>query len=88
MHERVASLVGVFSVGGELLILTESVVQRWKEYFEDLLNPTNMHSEGEAGPNDFGLGSVIIGLEVAGVVKHLLSWFGNVLVSLRMSWWK
>ncbi|KAK3544860.1 hypothetical protein QTP86_027529, partial [Hemibagrus guttatus] len=32
----------VYSGGGELLALTGDIVGRWKEYFEDLLNPTDM----------------------------------------------
>ena len=46
----------VLSVGGELLTSTEPIVWQRKEYFEDLLNATNMHSEKEAKPEDFGLG--------------------------------
>ena len=38
----------VLSVGGELLTSTESIVRRWKEFFEDLLNPNNTYSEEEA----------------------------------------
>ncbi|KAI3354809.1 hypothetical protein L3Q82_004540 [Scortum barcoo] len=34
----------VYSGGGELLTSTEQIVGQWKEYFEDLLNPTNTHS--------------------------------------------
>ena len=37
----------VFSVGGELLTSTEDIVGRWKEYFEELLNPTNTYSAVE-----------------------------------------
>lgn len=29
----------VYSVGGQLLTSTMDIVGRWKEYFEDLLNP-------------------------------------------------
>ena len=32
----------------QLLTSTDSIVRQWKEYFEDLLNPTNTHSEKEA----------------------------------------
>ncbi|KAI3352919.1 hypothetical protein L3Q82_019499 [Scortum barcoo] len=35
----------VYSGGGELLISTGQIVGRWKEYFEDLLNPTDTHSQ-------------------------------------------
>ena len=37
----------VFSVGGEMLASTESRGQRWKEYFADLLNPTNIPRRGQ-----------------------------------------
>ena len=41
----------VYSGCGELLTLTGDIVGRWKEYFEDLLNPTDTPSieEAEAG---------------------------------------
>ncbi|KAI3365878.1 hypothetical protein L3Q82_000864 [Scortum barcoo] len=39
----------VYSAGGELLTSTGDIVfGRWKEYFEDLLNPTNLPSNEEA----------------------------------------
>ena len=47
-------------------------MDRWKEYFEDLLNPTDTPSGKEAGPGDPGVGSPISGAEVAKVVKELL----------------
>ena len=56
-----------FSVGGELLTSTESIVQWWKEYFEDRLNPTKTHFKEEGDLE--GLGSHITGVEVAGAVK-------------------
>ena len=31
----------VFTVGGEFLTSTESIVHRWKEYFNGLFDPTN-----------------------------------------------
>ncbi|KAI3355819.1 hypothetical protein L3Q82_004383 [Scortum barcoo] len=39
----------VYSAGGELLTSTEDIVGRWKKYFEDLLNPTDLPSNEEAG---------------------------------------
>ncbi|TWW77679.1 hypothetical protein D4764_12G0010690 [Takifugu flavidus] len=63
----------VYSGDGVLLTSTRDVVDRWKEYFEDLLNPTNAPSSEEAGPGDLGTGSHIPGAEVAEVVKKLLS---------------
>ena len=49
----------MFSVGGEVLYSTESLVGQWKEYFKDLLSPTNTHSEEDAELKDFGPGSRI-----------------------------
>ena len=51
----------------EILTSTESIVWWWKEYFKDLLNPTNTYSTEE----DFGLVFLIKGVEVAGAVKQL-----------------
>ena len=50
---------------GALLTSTRDVVDRWKEYFEDLLRKG-------AGPGDSGVGSPISEAEVAEVVKKLL----------------
>ncbi|KAI3377918.1 hypothetical protein L3Q82_009048 [Scortum barcoo] len=36
------------SSGGELLTSTGDIVGRWKKYFEDLLNPTDLPSSEEA----------------------------------------
>ncbi|TWW78262.1 hypothetical protein D4764_11G0003830 [Takifugu flavidus] len=55
----------VYSGDGVLLTSTRGVVDRWKEYFKDLLNPTNVPSSEEAGPGDLGTGSPISGAEVA-----------------------
>ncbi|TWW77428.1 hypothetical protein D4764_12G0008180 [Takifugu flavidus] len=62
----------VYSGDGVLLTSTRDVVDRWKEYFEDLLNPTNTPSSEEVGPGDLEMGSHISGAEVAEVVKKLL----------------
>ena len=51
---------------------TRDVVNRWKEYFEDLLNPTDTSSDSEAGSGNLGVDSTISGVEVAEVVKKLL----------------
>ncbi|MEL7181936.1 MAG: reverse transcriptase family protein, partial [Pseudomonadota bacterium] len=56
-----------------LLTSTGDVVRRWKEYFEDLLNPTNMSSVEDAEPVDLEVDSSITGAEVAEVVKKLHS---------------
>ncbi|TWW71611.1 hypothetical protein D4764_16G0001080 [Takifugu flavidus] len=62
----------VYSGDGVLLTSTQDVVDRWKEYFEDLLNPINAPASEEAGPGDLGTGSHISGAEFAEVVKKLL----------------
>ena len=62
----------VYGGDGALLTSTRDVVDRWKEYFEDLLNPTHTPSGKEAGPGDSGMGSPISGAEVAEVVRKLL----------------
>ena len=62
----------VYSGDGGLLTSTEEIVGRWKEYFEELLNPTNTYSleEAELG-KDLGMGHLISGAEVAEAVKQL-----------------
>ncbi|KAK0156417.1 Craniofacial development protein 2 [Merluccius polli] len=75
----------VYVGGGALLTSTRDVVDRWKEYFEDLLNPTDTPSSKEAGPGDSGVGSPISGAEVAEVVRKLLvplDWQTAVVVPL------
>ena len=44
----------VYSGGGELLTLTGDIAGQWKEYFKDLLNPTDTPSikEAEAGGSE------------------------------------
>ncbi|KAI3355561.1 hypothetical protein L3Q82_018386 [Scortum barcoo] len=45
-----STLPTLFTVqGGELLTSTGDIVGRWKKYFEDLLNPTDLPSSEEAG---------------------------------------
>lgn len=41
----------MYSADRALLTSTEDIVRRWKEYFEDLLNPTDMSfvEEAESG---------------------------------------
>ncbi|XP_076740219.1 uncharacterized protein LOC143418639 [Maylandia zebra] len=62
----------VYSAGGALLTSTEKIVRRWKEYFEDLLNPTDTSSEEEAESGDEGNDPPISGGEVTEAVKQLL----------------
>ena len=52
---------------------TGDIVGRWKEYFEDLLNPTDMPSIEEAGAGDSEVDSFITQAEVTEVVGKLLS---------------
>ena len=51
----------------------EYILQWRKEHFEDPINPTNTHSIEEAEPEDFGLSSLITGVEVTRAVKQLHS---------------
>ncbi|KAK3570481.1 hypothetical protein QTP86_019919 [Hemibagrus guttatus] len=58
--------------GGELLALTGDIVGRWKEYFEDLLNPTDTPSIEEPEAEDSEVDSFITQAEVTEVVQQLL----------------
>ncbi|KAI3369534.1 hypothetical protein L3Q82_007744 [Scortum barcoo] len=51
-REKQCSANTVYSAGGELLTSTGDIVGWWKEYFEDLLNPTDMPSTEEAEAGD------------------------------------
>ncbi|KAK3522948.1 hypothetical protein QTP86_010078 [Hemibagrus guttatus] len=62
----------VYSGGGELLASTRYVVGRWKEYFEDLLNPTDTPSIEEPEAKDSEIDSFITQAEVTEVVQQLL----------------
>ncbi|KAK3518675.1 hypothetical protein QTP70_007168 [Hemibagrus guttatus] len=62
----------VYSGGGELLASTGDVVGRWKEYFEDLLNPTDTPSIEEPEAKDSEVDSFITQAEVTEVVQQLL----------------
>ena len=78
----------VYGGDGALLTSTRDVVDRWKEYIEDLLNPTDTPSCKEAGPGDSGVGSPISGAEVAEVVRKLFvegprGWMRSTRSSLR-----
>ncbi|KAK3548334.1 hypothetical protein QTP70_010189 [Hemibagrus guttatus] len=57
---------------GELLVSTGDIVGRWKEYFEDLLNPTDMPSVEEPEAGDSEVDSFITQAEVTEVVQQLL----------------
>ncbi|KAK3542779.1 hypothetical protein QTP70_002978 [Hemibagrus guttatus] len=62
----------VYSGGGELLALTGDIVGPWKEYFEDLLNPTDTPSIEEPEAEDSEVDSFITQAEVTEVVQQLL----------------
>ncbi|KAI3373545.1 hypothetical protein L3Q82_022136 [Scortum barcoo] len=64
----------VYSAGGELLTSTGDIVGRWKKYFEDLLNPTDLPSneEAEAGVSEVD-SSITTQAEVTEVVRKLRS---------------
>ncbi|KAI3368575.1 hypothetical protein L3Q82_025585 [Scortum barcoo] len=69
----------VYSAGGELLTSTGDIVGRWKEYFEDLLNPTDLPSSEEAEAGDSEVDSSITQAEVTEVVRRSSSqWQGKV----------
>ncbi|KAK3564604.1 hypothetical protein QTP86_023765, partial [Hemibagrus guttatus] len=62
----------VYSGGGELLASTGDIVGRWKEYFEDLLNPTDTPSVEEPEAEESEVDSFITQAEVTEVVQQLL----------------
>ncbi|KAI3377613.1 hypothetical protein L3Q82_008772 [Scortum barcoo] len=61
-----------FVQGGELLTSTGDIVGRWKKYFEDLLNPTDLPSSEEAEAGDSEVDSSITRAEVTEVVVRKL----------------
>ncbi|KAI3358215.1 hypothetical protein L3Q82_003218 [Scortum barcoo] len=63
----------VYSAGGELLTSTGDIVGRWKKYFEDLLNPTDLPSNEEAEAGVSEVDSSITQAEVTEVVRKLRS---------------
>ncbi|KAI3354649.1 hypothetical protein L3Q82_018532 [Scortum barcoo] len=76
-----STLPTLFTVqGGELLTSTEDIVGRWKKYFEDLLNPTDLPSSEEAEAGDSEVDSSITQAEVTEVVRKLLA------VARRQGW--
>ena len=70
---RQSSTNTVYSGGGELLTSTGDIVGRWREYFEDLLNPTDTPFIEEAEAGDSEVDSFITQAEVTEVVQKLLS---------------
>ncbi|KAK3564007.1 hypothetical protein QTP86_006259 [Hemibagrus guttatus] len=77
--ERLADLgsknsgLGRVRGGGELLASNGDIVKRWKEYFEDLLNPTDTPSVEEPEAEDSEVDSFITQAEATEVVQQLLS---------------
>ncbi|KAI3361336.1 hypothetical protein L3Q82_013517 [Scortum barcoo] len=71
--EAKTSGLGGVRAGGELLTSTGDIVGRWKKYFEDLLNPTDLPSneEAEAGVSEVD-SSITQAEEVTEVVRKLL----------------
>ncbi|KAI3375466.1 hypothetical protein L3Q82_003794 [Scortum barcoo] len=59
----------VYSAGGELLTSTGDIFGRWKKYFEDLLNPTDLPSNEEAEAGVSEVDSSITQAEVTEVVR-------------------
>lgn len=56
-----------------MLTLTEEIVERWKQHFEELLNPVDTPFLQEAAPETFGgIGSITVA-KVAAAVKCLHS---------------
>ncbi|KAI3364169.1 hypothetical protein L3Q82_010988 [Scortum barcoo] len=58
------------TIGGELLTSTGDIVGRWKKYFEDLLNPTDLPSNEEAEAGVSEVDSSITQAEVTEVVQQ------------------
>ncbi|KAI3364402.1 hypothetical protein L3Q82_010826 [Scortum barcoo] len=67
----------VCSAGGELLTSTGDIVGRWKKYFEDLLNPTDLPSNEEA---EAGVSEVDSSITQAEVTEEVVQ--GITLLSL------
>ncbi|TWW61106.1 hypothetical protein D4764_05G0011960 [Takifugu flavidus] len=61
----------VLGVRGELLTSPGEIIQRWKEYFQELLYPTNTYPQGGTESDDQEVDHPISGAEVAEVVKQL-----------------
>ncbi|TWW59207.1 hypothetical protein D4764_06G0007370 [Takifugu flavidus] len=61
----------VLGVRGELLMSPGAIIRRWKEYFQELLNPTNTYPQGGTESDDQKVDHPISGAEVAEVVEQL-----------------
>ncbi|KAK3514900.1 hypothetical protein QTP70_034583, partial [Hemibagrus guttatus] len=62
----------VYGGDGEMLVSTGDIVGRWKEYFEDLLNPNDTTSVVEPEAGDSEVDSFITQAKVTEVVQQLL----------------
>ncbi|KAK3529991.1 hypothetical protein QTP86_009376 [Hemibagrus guttatus] len=67
----------VYNGGGQLLASTGDIVGRWKEYFEDLLNPTDMPSVKEPEAEDSEVDSFITQAEATEVSSAAPRWQGT-----------
>ncbi|KAK3511498.1 hypothetical protein QTP70_009001 [Hemibagrus guttatus] len=74
--------------GGELLVSTGDIVGRWKEYFKDLLNPTDMPSVEEPEAEDSEVDSFLTQAEVTEVVQQLLGGKAPVVNEIRPEYLK
>ena len=72
-REKRGTIQAVYSKDGTLFTSTEEVLGWWKEYFGDLLNPTQPPSVMETELEDDGVSSPISLGEVTVVVKQLHS---------------
>ncbi|TWW61291.1 hypothetical protein D4764_05G0013810 [Takifugu flavidus] len=63
----------VYSGDGVLLTSTQDVVDRWKEYFKDLLNPTNTPSSEEVGLGTWRWALVSPGLKLPRIASLLFA---------------
>ncbi|TWW59266.1 R2DM Retrovirus-related Pol polyprotein from type II retrotransposable element [Takifugu flavidus] len=61
----------MLGVRGELLTSPGAIIWRWKEYFQELLNPTNTYPQGGTESDDHEVDHPISGAEVAELVKQL-----------------
>ncbi|TWW73565.1 hypothetical protein D4764_15G0009590 [Takifugu flavidus] len=61
----------MLGVRGELLMSPGAIIRRWKEYFQEVLNPTNTYPQGGTESDDQEVDHPISGAGVAEVVKHL-----------------
>ncbi|TWW80073.1 hypothetical protein D4764_10G0011030, partial [Takifugu flavidus] len=60
----------VLGVRGVLLTSPGAITRRWKEYFQELHNPTNMYPQGGTESDDQEVDHPISGAEVAEVLKQ------------------